>query len=336
MINFKKKEMKIAYIADDIFNLSEYGIYHNGTFGLMLATQKLNENKNLEILLTKVEDLSILNGRVLGNFSLVEVKKELGNYLKIISQKKYFLDELDILFARKDPPIDQNFLSYLQTLTLIPHHGEISKSTNRENKILILNNPEGMLRANEKLYSIHLKDFIPPTLVTQNKSEIIDFLKEYKNAVIKPLFDKGGNGVFKTSIENKNYTCEIDNALSEKQPIIVQKYLDEIINGDKRIFFLNGEIMGGIRRVPKEGEFRAHISRGSTYSKLELSKRDLDICHTIKPYLIRDGLYFVAIDLIGDYLIEVNVTCPSNIIEGGECNSRDFAEEIINWAISNC
>lgn len=324
-------EMKIAFIADDIRDLNEFGVFHNATFGFMLAAEKFKKKEpsrfnQIKVLLSDSKNLKIKDGKVYSTFDEVEVKQEVGSHLNIIETKEYLLDDLNILFARKDPPFNQSFLAYMEMLTLVPH----LDSPYNDKGPVIINNPEGVLRANEKLYAFHFKEFLPTTLITSNKEDADCFFKEHKNIVIKPLFEKGGNGVFHLKDSDKDGA--IQKSLSNGEPLILQKYIPEVETGDKRILLFNGEPVAGLLRVPKEGEFLSHISRGAKYQKLELSKRDLEICKALKPYLVKDGLYFTAIDIIGDYLIEINVTCPSNIIEAGECVDRDLAYEFVDWA----
>lgn len=315
----KEKKKKIAFIADDIKNLSEFDIFHNATFGLMLAAQELIGNSS-KLLLTKSNNLKIINNKVFAKFDEIKLRKEFGNHLTIKSTTEYSLDSLDIIFARKDPPINESYLSYIQTLCLV-------------SKALIVNKPEGILKANEKLYALNFPKIIPPTLVTTNKNELLAFLKRHKEAVIKPLFNKGGHGVFYLKANNVNVNPILEASTTNGQMVLIQKYLPEVLKGDKRIILLNGDPIGGIIRVPKPGEFRAHISRGASFKLLKLSKRDIQICEALKPWLVKDGLYFTAIDVIGDYLIEVNVTCPANLQETEKAVKKPLAKEIINWAL---
>ena len=315
--DISRNGLKIAFIADDIKNLSEFGIFHNATFSLMLAAQELN----VKILLTESNNLKIDNNKITAKFDEVILKREVGNHLKIKSSSEYSLDSLNVIFARKDPPVNENFITYIQILSMI------------SSETLIVNNPVGILRANEKLYIFNVPNLIPLTLVTSKKEELLGFLREHKEAVIKPLFNKGGEGVFYLNINSINVDSIIEESLANNHTIVIQKYLPEVLDGDKRIILLNGEPVGGIIRIPKPGEFRAHISRGASYKPLTLSKRDIEICKALKPFLIRDGLYFAAIDVIGDYLIEVNVTCPANLYETEQAVKKPLSRMMIEWAI---
>ena len=312
-------KLKVAFIADDIRSFNEFDVFHNATFALMLAAQGLGAN----IFLTESNNLKIINNKVLAKFDEISLKHQLDNYLNVKNTIEYSLDSFDIIFARKDPPVNENFISYAQTLLLISQN------------VFIVNNPDGILKANEKLYALNFSNIVPPTLVTYKKNEILDFLDEYKEAVIKPLFNRGGEGVFYLNKKDKSIDLVIEQSTQgETKAALVQKYLSEVKDGDKRIILLNGSPLGAMYRVPKAGEFRANVRRGATVKACELSKRDLEICETLKPALIKDGLYFTSIDVIGNYLIEVNVTCPASLQEVERCTGRAAAKEIVEWAIS--
>ena len=313
------KGLRVAFIADDIRNFTEFDVFHNATFALMLAAQELN----VRVFLTESNNLKIVNNNVFAKFDEISLKKEVDNYLQIKRTEECSLDSLDIIFARKDPPINENFISYAQTLLLVP-----------QNKTLIVNSPKGILEVNEKLYALNFPNIILPTIVTSKKNEIFNFLNEHKEAVIKPLFNKGGEGVFHLSGKDKGIDSVISSSTqNETRVALVQKYLPEVTSGDKRIVLLNGEPLGAIYRIPKEGEFRANVRRGASVKECKLSKRDLEICRTLKPHLIKDGIYFASIDVIGDYLIEVNVTCPASLQEVERCTGRNAAKEIVSWAV---
>ena len=325
-----QNEVKVAFIADDIKNFTEFDLFHNATFGLMLAAQELNA----KVYLTESNNLKIVNNKVFAKFDEVILKHELSNYLTIKNSNEYPLDLFEIVFARKDPPINEIFISYIQTLLLIPHVSPDFSNVKNKSKTLIVNNPAGILQANEKLYALNFPKIIPLTVVTYKKNEILNFLDKHKEAVIKSIFNKGGEGVFYLNKDDKSVDSVIESSIQGgKKVALIQKYLPEVKAGDKRIVLLNGEPLGAIYRIPKEGEFRANVRRGASIKACQLSKRDLEICETLKPSLQKDGIYFTSIDVIGDYLIEVNVTCPASVQEVERCTGRAVAKEIISWAV---
>lgn len=319
-------ETRIAFIADDIRQFNEFDINHNATFGLMLAAQELNT----KVLLTESSNLKVNNNKVFAQFDEVLLSRNISKYLIIKNSFECSLDTLEIIFARKDPPVNENFISYAQTLLLVSNSHNENKT-----KPFIINNPSGILKVNEKLYALNFPTLIPPTLVSYNIQQIKDFLFEYDEAVIKPIFNKGGEGVYYLNKKDMHASSIIEKStLNGTRVALVQKYLKEVKNGDKRIVILNGEPLGAIYRIPKEGEFRANIRHGSTVKACELSKKDLEICKELKPYFMRDGIYFASIDVIGDYLIETNVTCPASLQEVERCTGRRVAKEIVSWALS--
>ena len=312
-------DVKIAFIADDIKNISEFGVFYNATFSLMLAAQELN----IKILLAESNNLKIVKNKIVAKFDEVILKREVGNHLKIKSSNEYSLDSFNVVFARKDPPIDENFIAYIQMLSMV------------SSKTLIVNNPEGILKANDKLFTLNFPKFTPPTIVTSHTAEILTFLSEYKEVVIKPIFDKGGNGVFYLNQEvKKNVHSIIElSTKNEHRTVLVQKFIPEIVKGDKRIVLLNGNPIGSVIRVPKAGESIASIDRGANVLPGELSKRNLEICEALKLPLMEKGLYFAAIDVIGDYLTEINVSCPAGIQPIENLTGKPIAKEIIKWAV---
>ena len=314
-------EIKVAFIADDIKNLNEFGILHNTTFSLMIAVQELGK----KVFLIESKNLKIVNSTVYALCDEVLLKREVGNYLQVKSSEEIALKSFNVIFARKDPPINEAFVSYAQILSLI--------ELNKFDKPFIINSPLSLISSNEKLFTLDFPNLIPETIVTSNKNEIISFLNVHKEIVVKPLFNKGGEGVFYLKLGDVNVNQIVELYTDGMKKIIVQKYLPEVLTGDKRIILLNGDPVGAIVRIPKEGEFRTHISRGASFKSHALSKRDLEICEAIKPFLIKQRLYFVAIDVIGDYLIEVNFTCPANLYETEQSVGKPLTKMVIEWAI---
>lgn len=315
-----KTSKKIAFIADDIKDLNKFGLFHNATFSLMLASQKIGA----KLFLTESNSLRVRNGNVFARFYEVKVKQEYRNHIKILRSFESSLNAMDIVFARKDPPVNHDYLSFIYKLCLV--------TRNKQSKTLIINNPEGILKANEKLYAFNFPKIIPPTLVTTSSGEAFKFLAQYKKVVIKPLFNKSGKGVF-CADKNKKKKSLIKKALLKYGTIIVQKYLKEIVRGDKRIILLNGNPIGAVKRIPKCGEFRTNVCYGPKFIPYRLQKVDFNLCKQLKPFLLKDGLYFVGIDVIGRYLIEINLTCPATLQETSRASKSNVALKIVKWAI---
>ncbi|HAA94003.1 MAG TPA: glutathione synthase, partial [Rhodospirillaceae bacterium] len=181
---------------------------------------------------------------------------------------------------------------------------------------LVVNDPAEVRNAPEKLFVTLFSDLMPPTLITSNMEEIVAFRDEHKDIILKPLFGNGGAGVFHLSPEDENLSALVEMfAEINREPIIAQRYLPEIRQGDKRIILVDGEVAGGVNRVPQPGEARANFHAGGAGYKTELSGREKEICREIGPILKEKGLLFVGIDVIGDYLTEINVTSPTGIQE---------------------
>jgi glutathione synthase len=194
---------------------------------------------------------------------------------------------------------------------------------------LVVNDPAAVRNAPEKLYVLHFKELMPPTLLTLDREEIRAFWKEHGEIVLKPLFGNGGAGVFhlRPGDDNLNSLLEIY-ALMYREPVMVQRYLPEVRQGDKRIILVEGEAAGAVLRVPPEGEARANLHVGGRAVKTELTVREREICAAIGPSLRQQGLVFVGIDVIGDYMTEINVTSPTGIQEIARLDGVDLAAPI--------
>jgi glutathione synthase len=179
---------------------------------------------------------------------------------------------------------------------------------------LVVNDPVHVRNAPEKLFVTHFEGVMPPTLITSERAEIVEFRKRHRDIIVKPLFGNGGAGVFHITDgdENLNALLELFTQLY-REPVIVQRYIPEIRQGDKRIILIEGQAVGAINRIPAAGEARSNLHVGGTAVKAELTKRDREICEAIGPSLKRRGLLFVGIDVIGDYLTEINVTSPTGL-----------------------
>jgi glutathione synthase len=206
---------------------------------------------------------------------------------------------------RQDPPFDMAYITATHLLELLPEDGP-----------LVVNDPAAVRNAPEKLFVLRFKELMPPTLLTRDRDEIRAFWKEHGDIILKPLFGNGGAGVFRLRQGDENLTALLEMYESiQREPVMVQRYLPEIRRGDKRIILVEGEPVGGVLRVPPEGEARANLHVGGRAVKTELTARELEICSAIGPTLRAQGLVFVGIDVIGDWMTEINVTSPTGIQE---------------------
>ncbi|MCH7935868.1 MAG: glutathione synthase [Proteobacteria bacterium] len=248
--------------------------------------------------------LSFAGGRVLAQAQPLSVKRQKDGHYTLGPSETLDLGQLDVVLMRQDPPFD---MAYITTTHLLEH---IHPRT------LVVNDPAEVRNAPEKLYVTRFPDLMPPTLISSDRDRITAFRAEHKDIILKPLYGNGGFGVFHVTPKDENL-----NALLEmftefyREPIIAQKYLAEVRDGDKRIILIDGEAAGAVNRIPAEGEARANMHVGAEPVKCQLSPRDREICAAIGPDLKARGLIFVGIDVIGGYLTEINVTSPTGIQE---------------------
>lgn len=264
------------------------------------------------------QDMSFSQGRIIARARPIKLKREFGNHFTAGEAERIDLATMDVVLMRQDPPFD---MSYITATHLLEH---IHPQT------LVVNDPVSVRNAPEKLFVTHFDGIMPPTLISSNLQEIKEFRAEFKDIIVKPLYGNGGAGIFHIKPEDENLTalCEMFTQFY-REPMIVQKYLPEVRVGDKRIILVDGEPVGAINRVPQEGEVRSNMHVGGKAMKSALTAREEEICHAIGPALKEQGLIFVGIDVIGDYLTEINVTSPTGL---QEINRFDNAKlEAIIW-----
>ena len=250
------------------------------------------------------QNLSFREGRVIAKARALEVRRTAGNHATLGPETEIDLATLDVVLMRQDPPFD---MSYITATHLLEHvHPET----------LVVNDPAHVRNAPEKLFVTHFGELMPPTLISTHRQEILAFREKHRDIIVKPLFGNGGAGVFHVTPEDENLTALLEMFTDLfREPIIVQKYLPQIRQGDRRIILIDGEPAGVINRVPPPGEARANMHAGARPEKAELLPRDLEICRMIGPALRERGLIFVGIDVIGGYLTEINVTSPTGLQE---------------------
>ncbi len=315
--------MKLAFIIDPIVKLDPT---HDTSVALMEAAQTLGQ----EIWITTTSQLSVIAGKawaILQPVRLVPVK--LGenrwlaenNWYQLGNPLLLCLEEMDAIFMRTDPPVNVPYLYATYILDAIDR-----------DKTLILNSPHGLRAANEKMYALQFQSVIPETIVTQDKTIIRKFVEDKQQAVMKPLGGKAGEGILFLQADDRNLNSLVEISTKQGQePIMVQTYLPEATEGDKRIILLNGEPIGAINRIPTGQEFRGNMAVGGRVVPTEITERELEICRAIAPKLRDDGLYFTGIDVIGGYLTEINVTSPTGIREIDRLSNVSLGEKVILW-----
>ena len=262
-------------------------------------------------------ELSMKGGRVVAKVRPLQVRREPGNHSSLGAAEPVDLATMDVILMRQDPPFDMAYITATHLLERV------------HPKTLVVNDPKNVRNAPEKLFITHFPELMPPTVITADMDEVRAFREEYKDIIIKPLFGNGGAGVFhiKPGDENLNALIEMFTQIS-REPLIAQAYLPAVRAGDKRVILIDGRAAGAINRVPAEGEARSNLHVGGTATQSPLTARDRLICEAIGPTLKAQGLIFVGIDVIGDYMTEINVTSPTGIQEASRFDDTNLAGEI--------
>ncbi|GHF15601.1 glutathione synthetase [Kordiimonas sediminis] len=288
--------LKVAFQMDPMETINISG---DSTFVLMLEAQK----RGYQMFHYVPEDLSYCDGDVFAIARPVSVKREHGAHFEFGDQVRLNLrSDIDVILMRQDPPFDMAYITATHLLELI--HPDT----------LVVNNPAEVRNAPEKLFVTRFRDLMPPTLITRRLDEIKRFREIHGEIIVKPLYGMGGAGVFHLRKDDSNLGSlhEMFTA-SSREPLMVQKFLPEVKNGDKRIILIDGKPAGAINRVPADGEVRSNLVAGGRAEKSILTKREEEICARLSAELSDRGLIFVGIDVIGDWLTEINVTSPTGL-----------------------
>ena len=285
---------RVAFQMDHISSLNIEG---DTTFALCLEAQ----NRNYKIFHYTPEVLTYENGIIRAPLESLEVNDDKKDHYALGPLKYSDFSDIDVLLMRQEPPFNMNYITYTHLLEHLP------------DSLKIINNPASVRNAPEKLLVTFFKDLMPETIITRDKDAILNFQEKHNDIVVKPLFGKGGEGIILIKKEDDVSTIISDFLDNELEPIMVQPFLPEVKFGDKRIIILNGEPVGCLNRIPADGEFRSNLGVGGIPVLSELSDNDRKICERIKSTLLDMSLFFVGIDVIGDYLTEINVTCPTGV-----------------------
>ncbi len=292
------RNLNIAFLMDPLETLDLKG---DTTFALALEAQKRNHH----ISFFKPEDLMLSNNDVLAHICKLELYS--SNNLMDFKYHDYFtkpLSKYDVIMMRQDPPFNMAYISATHILEKLP------------TSTLVVNNPFEVRNSPEKIFVTNFTHLMPKTLISRNIEAIKEFRRKFKDIIIKPLYGNGGHGIFHILPDDENLNSILEMFFSQnKEPLMIQEYLKDVRNGDKRIILLNGKAVGAVNRIPKLGESRSNMHVGGRPKKTELTERDKFICSEISHSLVKRGLYFVGIDIIGDYITEINVTSPTGIRE---------------------
>lgn len=300
--------IKTAMQMDPVETINPQG---DSSFAIMLEAQ----NRGHEQFYYTPDTLALDGGVLTANVASIEVMDaEKGQHFKLGEFSRQDLSRFDVINLRQDPPFDMNYITISHLLERL------------EPKTLVVNPPSAVRNAPEKILVTEFPDLMPPTLITRDRQAIRDFRLKHGNIIVKPLFGNGGAGVFLISEGDQNLASLIE--LFEqnfREPFMVQKYLPEVRKGDKRIILIDGEPAAAINRVPAEGEARSNMHVGGRPEAIDLTPRDRAICEAIKPALQQRGMIFVGIDVIGNYLTEINVTSPTGMREVMRFGGPDLA-----------
>ena len=315
--------MKLAFIIDPIHLLDPC---HDTSVALIEAAQILGH----EVWVTQANLLSVVESKawaVLQRVELVPVQLVEGRWVavnlwyKLSDSCLTSLETMDAVFIRTDPPVNDSYLYATYILDYID-----------QNKTLVINSPSGIRGANEKMYALQFTKAIPETIVSADKQFIRQFVEAKGAAVLKPLGNKAGEGILFLQPGDRNFNSIVElSTLQGRVPVMVQTYLPEAKEGDKRIILLNGEPIGALNRLSSGTDFRNNMATGGTVAQTEITPREYEICTQVAERLRQDGLIFVGIDVIGGYLTEVNVTSPTGIREIDRLDGTHLGHQVIQW-----
>lgn len=287
--------LKVAIQMDPIGPID---IDADSTFHIALEAQK----RGHALFYYTPDRLSWREGRVMARGWPLTLRREKGNHFTLGAEAEVDLGDWDVVWLRQDPPFD---MGYITTTHLLER---IHPAT------LVVNDPFWVRNYPEKLLVLNFPDLTPPTLIARDLATIRAFKHEHGDVILKPLYGNGGAGVFRLDPNDRNLGSLYELfAGINREPLIVQKFVPDVVKGDKRIILVNGEPVGAINRVPAEGETRSNMHAGGRPEKVGLTERDLEICAAIGPLLREKGQIFVGIDVIGRWLTEINVTSPTGI-----------------------
>ncbi len=305
--------LKVALQMDPIGSVNIDG---DSTFRIAEEAQKRGHS----LFYYTPDRLAFREGRITARGWPIEVRRVKGDHVSYGPEQEVDLADWDVVWLRQDPPFDMGYITSTHLLDMI------------HPKTLVVNDPFWVRNSPEKLLVLQFPDLTPPTLVARDLQTIRAFKAEHGDIILKPLYGNGGAGVFRLDPNDRNLASLHELFCSfSREPLIAQKFLPAVSKGDKRIILVNGEPVGAINRVPAAGETRSNMHVGGRPEKIGLTPRDLEICAAIGPVLREKGQVFVGIDVIGDYLTEINVTSPTGIQELERFDGINVAEKI--WQV---
>ncbi len=303
--------LKVAFQMDPMESIDIAG---DSSFALALEAQE----RGHKLFHYEPKNLSLSQLKPVAKLRSLTVQNITGNHFYLGEQRVADLKtDIDVILMRQDPPFDMSYITATHILEHVHPH------------TLVINNPTNVRNTPEKLFVTHFENVMPPTLITSDEEEIFGFRKEFKDIIVKPLFGNGGAGVFHIKPDDENLSSLIElHKTFYREPLMIQEYVPAVRQGDKRIILIDGKPVGAVNRVPAKGEARSNMHVGGKPMKCELTGRDREICEIIGPSLKEKGLLFVGIDVIGNYLTEINVTSPTGIQELSRFEDTNIASLI--------
>jgi glutathione synthase len=302
--------LKVAFQMDPI---GDVNIDADSSFRIALEAQQ----RGHELFYYGPDMLAYDEGRVTARGHRMTLRREKGNHVDLGPVETVDLADWDVVWLRQDPPFDMGYITTTHILDRL------------KGQTLVVNDPFWVRNYPEKLLVLDFPELTPPTTIARDLDTIKAFKAKHGDIILKPLYGNGGAGVFRLDQNDRNLSSlhELFTGFS-REPLIVQKFLPDVSNGDKRVILVDGEPVGAINRVPAKGETRSNMHVGGRPEKIGLTQRDLEICAAIGPLLKEKGQVFVGIDVIGDYLTEINVTSPTGIQELERFDGTNVAEKI--------
>jgi glutathione synthase len=300
-------------VAIQMDPIEKIDIAGDSTFALALEAQA----RGHALLYYGPRELTFRDGVVSAVVRPLAVRATRGDHFTLGAAERLDLAKTDVVLMRQDPPFDMAYITATHVLERI------------HPRTLVVNDPAHVRNAPEKLFVTEFKDLMPPTLITSDRAEVASFRAEHRDIILKPLYGNGGAGVFRVKSDDENMGALLEMFTQfYREPVIVQRYVPEVRQGDKRIILVDGEFAGAINRVPAAGEARSNMHVGGRPEATTLTAREKDICAALAPELKRRGLIFTGIDVIGSYLTEINVTSPTGIQEVKRFGGGDIAAMI--------
>jgi glutathione synthase len=299
--------LRIAVQMDHVATVSIAG---DTTFALSLEAQR----RGHELFHYTPDKLSLRDGKAFAWAEPMQVRDVRGDHYSLGEQERLDLTGVDVVLLRQDPPFDMNYITTTHILERI------------HPKTLVVNDPAWVRNSPEKIFVTEFPDLMPETLITKDPREVAAFRREFGDIIVKPLYGNGGAGIFHLAEADRNLSSLLEMfGQMFREPYIVQRYLKDVRKGDKRIILIDGEPVGAINRVPSETDSRSNMHVGGRAEATELTSREREICARIGPSLRERGFLLVGIDVIGDYMTEINVTSPTGVREVQKFGGADIA-----------